>query len=153
VERGGEFTHVLTIVNRSQLERILERLWDPAEFLSEFGIRSLSQTHAAAPFVLDGELVGYEPAEAVAKIKGGNSNWRGPVWFPTCFLLIESLRKLAKAYGHDFAVATAASGRQSITVGEMARSIADRLIGIFTRPPQSDRRAVFGDEPFFREDP
>ncbi len=87
IDRGGDVTHVLTIVNRPQLERILERLWDPAEFLSDYGIRSLSLAHDAQPFVFDGQSVGYEPAEAVSKIKGGNSNWRGPIWFPTCFLL------------------------------------------------------------------
>jgi hypothetical protein len=153
VERGGDVTHVLTIVNRRQLERILERLWDPAEFLSEYGIRSLSLAHAAEPFVFDNQSVGYEPAEAVAKIKGGNSNWRGPIWFPTCFLLIESLRKLAKAYGPDFAVAAAGSRGQPITVGEMARSIAERLIRIFTRDPASGRRAVHDSQRAFDEDP
>ncbi len=153
VDRGGDVTHVLTIVNRSQLERILERLWDPAEFLSEFGIRSLSLAHSAQPFVFDGHSVGYEPAEAVTKMKGGNSNWRGPIWFPTCFLLIESLRKLAKAYGPDFAVATAGSGGKPITAGEMARSIAERLIRIFARDPETGRRALFAGRRAFEEDP
>ena len=101
VNRGGAITHVLTIVNDAQLGRILERVWDPAEFLSDYGIRSLSKAHEAQPFVFEGQTVGYEPAEAITKIKGGNSNWRGPIWFPTCFLLIESLRKLAKAYGPE----------------------------------------------------
>jgi len=153
IDRGGDVTHVLTIVNRPQLERILERLWDPSEFLSEFGVRSLSLAHAAQPFVFDGYSVGYEPAEAVSKMKGGNSNWRGPIWFPTCFLLIESLRKLAKAYGHDFAVATAGSSGQPITVGDMAQSIAERLIRIFARDPVSGRRAVFAGQRPFEEDP
>jgi hypothetical protein len=152
-ERNGEVTHVLTIVNRPQLERILERLWDPAEFLSDFGIRSLSQAHARHPFVFDGDSVGYEPAEAVAKIKGGNSNWRGPIWFPTCFLLVESLRKLAKAYGHDFELPTAGSGGQPVTVGAMARSIADRLIRIFTRDPATTRRPVYAGQRLFQDDP
>ncbi|MGO9921448.1 MAG: MGH1-like glycoside hydrolase domain-containing protein [Isosphaeraceae bacterium] len=153
IDRGGDVTHVLTIVNRPQLERILERLWDPAEFLSDYGIRSLSLAHAAQPFVFDGQSVGYEPAEAVSKMKGGNSNWRGPIWFPTCFLLIESLRKLAKAFGPDFAVAAAGSGGQPITAGEMARSIAERLIHIVARDPISGRRAVFAGQRAFEEDP
>jgi hypothetical protein len=153
IDKSGDVTHVLTIVNRPQLERILQRLWDPSEFLSDFGIRSLSLAHAAQPFVFDSQSVGYEPAEAVAKIKGGNSNWRGPIWFPTCFLLIESLRKLAKAYGPDFAVATAGSGGEPITVGEMAGSIAERLIHIFAREPASGRRAVFAGQDRFQQDP
>ena len=86
VDQDGAITHVLTIVTDDQLGRILERVWDPAEFLSDYGIRSLSKTHEAQPFVFEGQAVGYEPAEAVTKIKGGNSNWRGPIWFPTCFL-------------------------------------------------------------------
>jgi hypothetical protein len=80
-------------------------LVDPDEFMSDFGLRSLSRVHLHAPFVLGGNAVNYrEAGEADCKIKGGNSNWRGPIWFPTAFLMIESLRKLAKAYGDDFAV-------------------------------------------------
>ncbi len=153
VTRDGEFTHILTIVNQDQLERILERVWDPAEFLSDFGIRSLSKFHEALPFVFDERSVGYEPAEAVSKLKGGNSNWRGPIWFPTCFLLIESLRKLAKAYGPEFAVPTACSGGQPMTFGEMARSMAERLIHIFARDPATGRRAVHGGTTKFQDDP
>ena len=79
-------------------ERLLQRLWDPDEFLSPYGIRSLSKYHEAQPFRFGGSEVRYEPAEADVKIKGGNSNWRGPIWFPTSFLLIESLRKLDAAH-------------------------------------------------------
>ena len=104
VERGGETTHVLTIVNQEQPVRLLARVWDPDEFLSDYGIRSLSKFHEKHPFEYDGNEVRYEPAEAMSKIKGGNSNWRGPIWLPTSFLLIESLRKLGKAYGPTFTV-------------------------------------------------
>src|SRR5262249_49871864 len=103
--------------------------------------------------VFDGRTVGYEPAEAVSKLKGGNSNWRGPIWFPTCFLLIESLRQLAKAYGADFAVATPRSLGQPITFSQMAPSIAERLIHIFARDPQTGRRAVHGGTRTFQDDP
>jgi len=153
VERGGEVTHILTIVNQIQLTRILERVWDPAEFLSDYGIRSLSRAHDARPFIFDGRTVGYEPAEAISKLKGGNSNWRGPIWFPTCFLLIESLRKLAKAYGPDFALPTPGSGGQPITFGEMARSMAERLIHIFARDPATGHRAVHGGQRTFQANP
>jgi hypothetical protein len=152
-ERNGELTHVLTIVNKAQLARILERVWDPAEFLSDYGVRSLSKAHEAQPFVFDRFSVGYEPAEANSKIKGGNSNWRGPIWFPTCFLLIESLRKLAKAYGPELAVPTPGSGGQPITFGAMARSLAERLIRIFTRDAATDRRPVHGGRRVFQDDP
>jgi hypothetical protein len=145
-------THVLTIVNRPQLERILERLWDPAEFLSDYGVRSLSLAHAAQPFVFDGQSVGYEPAEAVAKIKGGNSNWRGPVWFPTSFLMIESLRKLGTAYGPTLTVVSDREGDKPRTLVEVARDLAERLVRIFTRDA-SGRRPVYGGIRKFQEDP
>ena len=153
VKRDGAVTHVLTIVNDAQLGQMLERVWDTAEFLSDYGIRSLSKAHEASPFVFERQSVGYEPAEAISKIKGGNSNWRGPIWFPTCFLLIESLRKLAKAYGPEGAVSAAGSPGQSVTYGEMARSLAERLIRIFARDPASGCRPVFGGQRKLQEDP
>ncbi|HLJ96462.1 MAG TPA: glucosidase [Gemmataceae bacterium] len=152
VERDGETTYVLTIVNQLQLVRLLQRLWDPGEFLSAYGIRSLSKAHEAHPFELDGRFVGYEPAEAVSKIKGGNSNWRGPIWFPTCFLLIESLGKLGKAYGTTYTVPLSGPNGQQITFPQMAKEIADRLIRIFT-PDGSGRRPVYGGTRKFQEDP
>jgi hypothetical protein len=152
VESGGKTTHVLTIVNPGQLDRILQRVWDPDEFLSDYGIRSLSRAHRDHPFVFNENVVGYEPAEAISKIKGGNSNWRGPIWFPTCFLLIESLRKLGKAYGPTFAVPTPGSGGRPITFPEMARAAADRMVRIFTRD-SSGRRPVYGGTRKFQEDP
>jgi hypothetical protein len=152
VDHDGERTHVLTIVNADQLRRLLERVWDPAEFLSEYGIRSLSKAHESRPFEFDGKFVGYEPAEAVSKIKGGNSNWRGPVWFPTCFLLIESLRKLGQAFGPTFSIRPPALGGRALTFPEMARDLADRLIRVFTRDG-TGRRAVYGGTRKFQEDP
>jgi hypothetical protein len=153
LKRNGGVTHLLTIVNQAQLERILQRVWDPAEFLSDYGIRSLSKSHEAIPFVFGEQAVGYEPAEAVSKMKGGNSNWRGPIWLPTCFLLIESLRKLAKAYGPAFAVPTRGSAGQPITFGAMARSLSDRLISIFTHDAATNRRPVHGGQRAFQNDP
>jgi hypothetical protein len=145
-------THVLTIVNEGQLRRLLERVWDPGEFLSPHGVRSLSKCHKARPFEADGRSVGYEPAESASKIKGGNSNWRGPVWFPTCFLLIESLRKLGKAFGPSFAIRPPAFGGRALTFPEMARDLAERLVRIFTRDA-AGRRPVFGGSRKFQEDP
>jgi hypothetical protein len=152
VQHGGETTHVLTIVNEAQLIRLLRRVLDAGEFLSPYGLRSLSKFHEQHPFQVDGLSVGYEPAEALAKIKGGNSNWRGPIWFPTCFLLIESLRKLAKAYGQDFKVPAPTSDDRPLTFPEIARQLAERLIAIFTRDA-AGRRPVFGGSRKFQEDP
>jgi hypothetical protein len=96
---GGDFTHVLSVVDRNQLEHLVGRIVDSDEFLSAFGVRSMSKFHEQHPFRFGEASVGYEPGEAAGWIKGGNSNWRGPIWFPTTFLLIESLRKLEKAFG------------------------------------------------------
>jgi hypothetical protein len=150
-EQGDVAQYALTIVDGSQLRRMVERIWDPAEFLSDYGIRSLSKAHAERPFLMDERAVRYEPAESVEKIKGGNSNWRGPIWFPTCFLLIESFRKLGAAFGPSFAVATAGSGDRPITFADMARQMAERLIRIFAR--EGDRRAVYGGTRKFQDDP
>ena len=145
-------THVLTIVNREQLARLLQRMWDETEFLSPYGIRSLSKAHEHEPFSFAGRTVGYEPAEAVSKLKGGNSNWRGPIWFPTCFLLIESLRKLGTAYGADFTVPTQGSGGKPISFQEMAKELANRLIRIFSKDA-AGHRPVYADIKPFQDDP
>jgi len=105
VRSNGNITHVLAVVDEVQLEHLLAYVVDTREFLSPYGIRSLSKAHQATPFTFGNASVGYEPAESVGKLKGGNSNWRGPVWFPTSFLIIESLRKLEKAFGGTIRVA------------------------------------------------
>jgi hypothetical protein len=151
VKANGKITHALTIVDQDQLARLMARVWDEAEFLSPFGIRSLSRFHQEHPFELDGRIVGYEPAEALSKIKGGNSNWRGPIWFPTCFLLIESLRKLGKAFGDTTDLRL--PGRDTRTgFPELAHELADRLIRIFTRDA-AGRRPVYNDSRLFQNDP
>jgi len=149
LDRNGQDTRVLTVANPDQLRRVLKRVWDTGEFLSPFGLRSLSRAHAADPFTFDGRSVGYEPAEAVTKIKGGNSNWRGPVWFPIGFLMIESLRELHDAYGALLDIEDA-DGR-TVTAGDMARGLADRMIAIFCRDARG-RRPVFGDRARFQRD-
>jgi hypothetical protein len=136
-----ESAHVLSIVDQHQFGRILERLWNPDEFLSEFGIRSLSKYHRERPFSFGASQVRYEPAEESIKLKGGNSNWRGPIWFPTTYLIIESLMKFGEALGSDGA-----------TPRRMAEEIAGRLIGIFKRDGQG-RRPVFGGAEKFQTDP
>ena len=93
----------------------------------------------------------YEPAEAEVKIKGGNSNWRGPVWFPTSYLLIEAFTKFTHAFGPEFAVTTPAS-QGAMTPEAMARVVADRMIGIFTRDA-AGHRAIYGGTEKFQQDP
>ena len=146
----GKARHVLSIVDRHQLEKLLQRIWDPAEFLSVGGIRSLSKHHETHPFAFGGSEVRYEPAEADVKIKGGNSNWRGPIWFPTSYLLIEALAKFDTA--HRSALKVTVPGSQTpMSPGDMAREIAERMIGLFTRGADGRRRIYGGTEKFQRD--
>ena len=148
----GKKTHLLTIVNLEQLQRMLERLHDQNEFLSSYGIRSLSKFHESHPFSYEGRQVSYEPAESASKLKGGNSNWRGPIWFPTSFLLIESLRKLGTAFGDTFSVATRGSSDEPISLNDMAHDIARRQIDIFLLDKRG-RRPVWGSAQKFIDHP
>ncbi len=150
VHNGQDTTHALTIVNQTQLLRMLARMWEETEFLAPYGIRSLSKAHENEKFEFDGRSVGYEPGEAVSKIKGGNSNWRGPIWFPTSFLIIESLRKLGKAFGPEVKMRVA-DGRE-LNLRELAGDLADRLIALFTRD-ETGRRPVHGEAERFVRDP
>ena len=150
--RGGERLDVLSIVDRHQLSRLLQRVWDEEEFLSVGGLRSLSKHHERHPFSFGAGTVCYEPGEADVKIKGGNSNWRGPIWFPTSYLLIESLMKFGEAFGPHYAVRTPASPNKAITPTEMARETANRMIGLFTRGADGTRR-IYGGTARFQQDP
>jgi hypothetical protein len=140
VTSGDDFTHVLAVLDQHQLQHLLMRVVDPNEFLSPYGMRSLSKYHETHPFAFGNAAVGYEPAEAQIIIKGGNSNWRGPVWFPTTFLMIESLRKLEKAFGDAVMVD---SGGEELGLSGVARHIAERLIQIFI-PDAEGYRPVYG---------
>jgi len=152
ITHEGVDVHVLAIVDPEQTKQILERLIDPDEFLSDYGIRSLSKYHEQHPYVFGNSEVRYEPAESDNKIKGGNSNWRGPVWFPTSFLMIESLRKLGKAYGPRFCVPLPDGSGREATLTEIAGGIANRLIRIFTRNEEG-QRPVYGGSKKFQDDP
>ncbi len=156
-----EVTHVLAVVDQNQLQHLLMRVVDPNEFLSPYGVRSLSKFHEKNPFVFGGASVDYEPGESRGWLKGGNSNWRGPVWFPTTFLMIESLRKLEKAFGggvritvadddapdvraRGMTIAPATSpAPKAITLSGLAGRLADRLINIFL-PDADGYRPLYG---------
>jgi hypothetical protein len=144
--------YVLSIADSDQFARVLQYVWDPDEFLAPHGIRTLSKYHERHPFCFGGGRVGYEPGESTARIKGGNSNWRGPLWFPTTYLLIRSLQKFSRALGPEFAVRTRGSNGQPITPLDMATEIADRMIGLFRKDEQG-HRPCFGAYRKFQEDP
>jgi mannosylglycerate hydrolase MGH1-like protein len=152
IEHDDKKVYVMAIVDEDQMKRILQRIFDPSEFLSDAGIRSLSKHHEQNPFVFGNSEVRYEPAETDSKLKGGNSNWRGPVWFPTSFLIIESLRKLGTAYGPTQKIKVPLSPDEGMTLSEMAAEIADRMIGMFVRDSNGNR-AIYGGTKKFQEDP
>jgi hypothetical protein len=143
---------VLSIADSNQLRRMLERLADPDEFLSPYGIRSLSKFHQEHPFCYGGKCVGYEPGESDEKIKGGNSNWRGPLWFPTSYLLIRSLMKFGRSLGLSLSVPSPDNGAETIVPRALAGEISDRMISIFKRG-EDGRRPCFGVYEKFQSDP
>ncbi len=153
VQRPDERVLLCAIVDENQMREMVKRIMDPAEFLSPYGLRSLSRHHEAHPFRFGNREVSYEPGEAVSKIKGGNSNWRGPVWFPTSFLMIEALRKLGTAYGPHLTVPSPdGPGAPEVTLWQVAEDLANRSIRIFTRDA-AGRRPVYGEIRKFQEDP
>jgi hypothetical protein len=152
IDRDGHTTYLLTIVNQEQIARLVQRMHDETEFLSRYGVRSLSKFHEAHPFELDGRTVPYEPAESSSKLKGGNSNWRGPLWFPTSFLIIESLRKLGTAFGPDYVLATPGSDQKPVGFRTIAKDVSRRMIDIFLRD-ESGQRPVWGGQQKFQKDP
>ena len=146
---------VLTAVSAEHLERVLGHLFDEDKFLSPFGPQSLSREHLAEPAVLwQGSRrlsVGYEPGESTTRMKGGNSNWRGPVWFPTGYLLYRSLLRLDHGFGDALRI-PAVNGRPPRTLREGADEIAGRMVSIFERG-EGGRRPVFGGSTLFQSDP
>ena len=149
---GGKTVHVLAIIKPEQMAHLLQRICDPDEFQSPFGLRSMSKYHASHPFTFGTETVRYEPGESDSKQKGGNSNWRGPVWFPTTFLMIESLRKLRKAYGDDFHIASPTNPQVTLTLDDIAQQMASNLKRLF-QPDEMGNRPLNGDSHLFRDDP
>ena len=145
---------LLTIANRGKLERIYRYLFDENEFFSPHGIRALSKYHAAHPFVLplDGQhhFVDYEPGESTSALFGGNSNWRGPVWFPMNFLLIEALQRIHYYYGDDFKVECPVGSGRQLTLWQAAGEISRRLSRIFLRC--DGKRPVYGNAALFQDD-
>jgi len=147
---------LLSLVSRKQLKRVLSRMLDETEFLSPYGIRALSRYHLDHPYEVNvnGNIsrVDYEPAESSTGIFGGNSNWRGPIWMPVNYLLIESLQKFHHYYGEDFQVPCPARSNQNSDLWQVASEISKRLGHIFIRG-KDGRRPVAGALENFQSDP
>ncbi len=153
---GGRIPRFLSLVSKDRLRSVLRYMLDEEEFLSPHGIRAVSRFHRDHPYVLrvDGmeHRVDYEPAESSTFLFGGNSNWRGPVWFPVNYLLVESLQKFHHFLGDSYRVeAPSGSGRQA-TLAEVATDLSRRLVSAFLRGPDG-RRPVFGGQPRLQGDP
>ena len=138
------------------MKRLLARMLDPQEFLSDHGVRSISRYHLEHPYVLQvngtSYEVGYEPAESTTGLFGGNSNWRGPIWFPPNFLLIESLQKFHHYYGDDFLVECPTGSGRYLTLAQIAGDLSSRLTHIFLRGADG-QRPVFGPNVLLQTDP
>ena len=157
VHDKGEHAHrLLAIPTRARLLRVLSRLLDEREFLSPFGIRSLSAVYGDHPYELhlDGEQYGisYDPGESTSGIFGGNSNWRGPIWFPLNYLLIEALERYYHFYGDDLNVECPTGSGKFMNLLEVSREINRRLCRIFL-PDSSGWAPWQGDDQIYVNDP
>jgi hypothetical protein len=152
----GKTRQLLSLVSRDKLERVLGYMLDEREFLSPYGIRALSQYHRDHPYVLEvngtAHRVDYEPAESSTGLFGGNSNWRGPIWFPMNFLLVESLQRFDYFYGEGLTVDFPTGSGRRLRLWDVAAELSRRLTAIFLRGADG-RRPVHGGFEVFQEDP
>ena len=153
---GNAERRLMSIVDQDKLRSVLRFMLDENEFLSPYGVRAISRYHKDLPYVLQvngmEHRVDYEPAESSTGLFGGNSNWRGPIWFPLNYLLVESLQKFHHYLGDDFKVECPVGSGQMLTLWEVAGEISKRLSRIFLKDAEQ-RRAVFGGSETFQTDP
>jgi hypothetical protein len=155
--QDGECIHrLLAIPSRERLQRVLRYVLDENEFLSPHGIRSISRIYKDQPYCvrIDGHELGidYEPGESCTGLFGGNSNWRGPVWMPINYLLIEALERYHHFYGDDFKIECPTGSGQMMNLAEVAQELALRLAGIFL-PDEKGARPCHGGDARFADDP
>ncbi len=153
---GQGARRLLSIVGEAQLRRVLKFMLDENEFFSDYGIRAVSRIHREHPYVLRANgveyRVDYEPGESSTGLFGGNSNWRGPIWFPVNFLLVESLQKFHYYLGDNFKVECPTGSGQMLTLWEVAQEISRRMTRIFLQG-EDGRRPVHGSNRLYAEDP
>ncbi len=156
METGTEDRHLFALVDREQMQRILQRMLDETEFLSDYGLRALSKYHKEHPytFYAGGQpyTVAYTPAESTSGTFGGNSNWRGPIWFPVNYLMVISLRKFHKYYGDGFKVELPTGSGNWATLDEVADELSHRLTRIF-QEDEHGNQPFWGDNAYFQNDP
>jgi hypothetical protein len=154
--QGHGERRLFSIANRDQIERMLTKMLDESEFLSPHGIRALSRYHHDHPYSIEvsgrTHSVSYEPAESSTGLFGGNSNWRGPIWMPVNYLLVQALRRLATYFGDSLRVECPAGSANRMNLSEVADEVSRRLTSIFRRDEQG-RRPVLGSNEMFQTDP
>ncbi|HEX6453594.1 MAG TPA: hypothetical protein VF060_29525, partial [Trebonia sp.] len=147
---------LLSVARPSQLERLFAKLFDEAEFLSPHGLRAVSAYHRDHPYQFDAEgyqaSIDYEPAESTTSMFGGNSNWRGPIWMPVNYLVLDALERYQRFYGDDLGVEYPTGSGQRLTLDQIVTDLRDRLISLFTRD-ENGRRACFGGTEKEQTDP
>ena len=155
-EKGIDEKHLLSLLRGHRMKRILYRMLDETEFLSEYGVRALSKFYEQHPYEFEVNgitlSVQYTPAESTIPLFGGNSNWRGPVWMPVNFLIIESLQRFHHYYGDDFKVEYPTNSGQYLSLNEIATELSNRLAKLFLRDVNG-RRAIFGNNDKMQFDP
>lgn len=155
-EGGKEDKHLLSLLRGHRMKRLLCRAFDETEFLSAYGIRSLSKKHENHPFFIHGEspeeAVHYLPGESDSGMYGGNSNWRGPIWFPMNYLIIESLRKFHFFYSDDFKIEYPANSGSYLSLKDAGTELAGRLLQLFLKGKDGNR-PVFGENKKMQTDP
>src|SRR5262249_27340825 len=149
-EKKGKKVFLLTLMNENHLRSVLRYIWDPSEFRSPFGLRSLSKFHQANPFVFEDKKISYEPAESVERVKGGNSNWRGPIWIQTNFILIDAFKKMAKVALDEIEVKI--GEEKSADLNQIAQFFAEGIISIFSKN-KDHQRPFWGSAFRFKDDP
>jgi hypothetical protein len=155
-EPGLGERRLLSLLRGHRLKRLLARALDASEFLSDHGIRSLSAAHGRTPYVFEEGgrrfSVSYEPGEGETAAFGGNSNWRGPVWMPINYLIVESLEKFHHYYGDDFKVECPTGSGQYLTILHIAQELSRRLTRLFLKD-QDGHRPIYAKDERFRSDP
>jgi hypothetical protein len=155
-EPGMGERRLLAILRGHRMKRVLYRMLDENEFLSLYGVRALSHIYADQPYVLyvDGSeyRVSYQPAESDSGLFGGNSNWRGPIWFPVNYLIVESLQQFHHYYSDDFRIECPSHSGKMLSLDEAADELSHRMINIFLRNDKG-HRPVFGGNDTFQNDP
>ena len=154
-EPGKGATRLLSLLRGHRLKRLLARMLDEQEFLSDYGVRSLSRVYEAHPYVFrDTEItVKYQPAESQTDLFGGNSNWRGPIWMPVNFMIVEALQRFHHYFGDDFKVEYPTHSGQFATLLEVADALTVRLTRLFLRDSATGRRACLGPDDMLQHDP